>query len=64
MNYSCFSLYAQFLVDIGESQRKVSLMKVTRWALRDRKKFAILISDLRSFIGSLRELVPVNQHRQ
>lgn len=60
--------YQQFLARVGTAQQRISLFGKTRWAIRDRKKFGILVEELRQLVDSLKDITesPTNgvQQRQ
>ncbi|KAF2798309.1 hypothetical protein K505DRAFT_110609 [Melanomma pulvis-pyrius CBS 109.77] len=46
----------QFQTRFSEHRKKVGLMEKTRWAIRDSKKFATLIQDLKDLLDGLGEI--------
>lgn len=46
----------QFQTKFSEHRKKVGLMEKTRWAIRDSKKFATLIQDLKDLLDGLGEI--------
>jgi hypothetical protein len=47
------SSYERFLRTLKGSQQQTSLWKVTRWSIRDDKKFDVMVKNLSDLIGDL-----------
>ena len=60
----CRDSYAKFLNRAGRFQRKTTATAKIRWAIRDRSKFMVMISDLKDLIDGLMAIMPSAQSEE